>query len=118
MGTQAEELNGLGGQLAGLTDEGQWKIDVWNRVYKRAEEVRNVTFSCYRRGDISATHTASQRVAPDEVQFDGVIFYDGTVVIRWNTLAHSTAVFPSLDDLLAIHGHPEYNSEIIVEGEK
>jgi hypothetical protein len=97
----------------------RWKTDIEYRVGKRFDDgARNVTFSCYRRGDISATHTTAQRVAPDEVQFDGVVFYDGTVAIRWNTLAHSTAVFPSLEDLLEIHGHPEYNSEILLEGEE
>jgi hypothetical protein len=97
----------------------KWKEDILLQVSSLFDKgARNVTFSCYRRGDISSTHTASQRVAPNEVQFDGVVFHDGTTVIRWNTLAHSTAVFPSLYDLLEIHGHPEYGSEIVLEGEK
>jgi hypothetical protein len=89
-----------------------WKADLLlraNHLYRRG--IRNVTFSVYRRGDISATHTENQRAAPDEIQFDGVIFHDGTTVIHWDTAVHSTAVFESFDELLEIHGHPEYDTE-------
>lgn len=39
---------------------------------------------------------------------EGVQFTDGTVVIRWQTHGnphHSTVVWESIDDVLAIHGH-------------
>lgn len=39
---------------------------------------------------------------------EGVQFSDGTVVIRWQTHAnahHSTVVWESIDDVVAIHGH-------------
>lgn len=37
----------------------------------------------------------------------GVMFHDGTVVTRWISveLGQSTCVWPSLTDVLAIHGH-------------
>lgn len=36
---------------------------------------------------------------------DGVVFGDGTTVLRWRSEHRSTAVYASLDDALAIHGH-------------
>jgi len=70
-------------------------------------------FTVYRRGDISATHDENQRNAPDVPQFEGVVFTDGSCVIRWLTAKRSTAVWNSLDDMLAIHGHPEYDTELV-----
>lgn len=34
-------------------------------------------------------------------------------MVRWLTAKRSTAVWASLDDMLAIHGHPEYGSELV-----
>jgi hypothetical protein len=48
--------------------------------------------------------------APDEVQFEGVVFSDGTVAQRWLTPSGSHAVWASLADLERIHGHPEYGT--------
>ena len=36
---------------------------------------------------------------------DGVVFPDGVTVIRWRSERRSTAVWSSLEDALAIHGH-------------
>lgn len=36
---------------------------------------------------------------------EGVQFTDGTCVLRWLTDHRSTAVYASMDDLVAIHGH-------------
>ena len=99
----------------------RWKRELFRRVeVLRDNGVRNVTFSVYRRGDISATHTEAQVNAPDEVQFDGVIFDDVTTVIHWNTSARSTSIFEDFDSLLEIHGHPEpaYLTSFIFDGEE
>jgi len=48
--------------------------------------------------------------APDEVQFEGVEFSDGTVAVRWMTERRSTSLWASLEDLMAVHGHPEYGT--------
>ena len=48
--------------------------------------------------------------ASDEVQFEGVVFSDGTVVVRWLTEFRSHSVWASLTDLEKIHGHPEYGT--------
>lgn len=113
-------------QLDGLSDEEvvarfQWKTALLQRVFNlHAKGLRTITFSVYRRGDLSDTHTPGTVNPPDEVQFDGVIFDDDTTVIHWNTEVRSTAVFQYFDDLLEIHGHPEpkYLTEFKFEGEE
>ena len=70
-------------------------------------------FQMYRRNMINTVHTHDQKNAPVEVQFEGVVFSDGKVAIRWLTAKRSVAVWDCLDDMLAIHGHPEYGSELV-----
>lgn len=70
-------------------------------------------FTMFRRNVPDATHDANQKNAPDEPQFEGVVFTDGRVAIRWLTAKRSVAVWDSMDDMLAIHGHPEYGSELV-----
>lgn len=36
---------------------------------------------------------------------EGVVFTDGTVVLRWRGQHASTVVWSSLDSVLAVHGH-------------
>lgn len=71
------------------------------------------SFRMYRRNVPDATHDANQKNAPEDVQFEGVEFTDGSVAIRWMTAKRSTSVWASMDDMLAIHGHPEYGSELV-----
>ena len=47
---------------------------------------------------------------PDEVQFEGVVFSDGTACVRWLTEFRSHSVWASIADLEKIHGHPEYGT--------
>ena len=69
-------------------------------------------FTMYRR-DIPDTHNEKQANSPDLPQFEGVLFLDGKVVIHWLTQCSSISVWDSFDDMMAIHGHPEYQSELI-----
>lgn len=69
-------------------------------------------FTMYRR-NVPETHDENQRNPPDEPQFEGVVFSDGRVALRWLTAKRSVSVWDSLDDMLAIHGHPEYDSELV-----
>lgn len=71
------------------------------------------TFTMYREMVPTDTHDANQRNAPDEPQFEGVVFSDGRVAVRWLTAKRSTSCWDSFDDLMAIHGHPEYGSKIV-----
>jgi hypothetical protein len=49
--------------------------------------------------------------APGEVQFEGVVFSDGTVAVRWLTAFRSHSVWACLEDLAKVHGHPEYGTQ-------
>lgn len=71
------------------------------------------TFTMYRKADLSATHSKEAFNPPDEPQFEGVIFSDGCCVIHWLTSIRSVSVWDSLEDMLVIHGHPEYESELV-----
>jgi hypothetical protein len=70
------------------------------------------TFTMYRRA-VPDSHDDNQRNAPDEPQFEGVVFSDGRVAVRWLTAKRSVSVWDSMADLLAIHGHPEYGAELV-----
>ena len=73
-------------------------------------------FRMFRR-DVArfGSHDENQMNPEDEPQFEGVIFSDGHVAIRWLTAKRSTAVWDSMEDMLAIHGHPEYGSQLVWE---
>lgn len=47
---------------------------------------------------------------------EGVEFHDGQCVISWFGQLHSINVYPSIDTLIAIHGH-EGRTEIVWEKE-
>lgn len=71
-------------------------------------------FTAYRPGLAAiGTHNSDQMNAPDMPQYEGVVWTDGTCVIRWLTAKGSTSVWNSLADMLAIHGHPEYGTKIV-----
>ena len=59
------------------------------------------------------THNHYQKNPDDEPQFEGVIWSDGTVTLRWLTACSSHSVWSSIEDCLNIHGHPEYGTVII-----
>lgn len=70
-------------------------------------------FTAYRRNiSARATHNEFQKNPDDVPQFEGVVWTDGTVTLRWLTACRSTSVWASLRDCLTIHGHPEYGTEI------
>lgn len=70
-------------------------------------------FTVFRRtaGAIT-THNADQKNPDCEAQFEGVMFSDGTVCLRWLTAKRSHSIWASVEDMLAVHGHPEYGTEI------
>jgi hypothetical protein len=68
-------------------------------------------FTVYRRGDLSATHNADQVNAPHLPQYEGVVFSDGTTVLRWLTAARSTSVWADFETMWRIHGHDDPNSK-------
>lgn len=72
-------------------------------------------FTVYRKGDLSATHNSNLVNPPDEPQFEGVVFSDGKVAIRWLTAMRSVSIWDSLEDAFGVHGHPEarYGTSIV-----
>jgi hypothetical protein len=79
--------------------------------HRRATAIRR--FTVYRLAVPDETHNELQKNAPEEAQFEGVVFTDGTVALRWRTAIAATSVWASLEDALAIHGHPEYGTVIV-----
>jgi hypothetical protein len=69
-------------------------------------------FVCYRPTPPESYYAQGAANPPDEPQFEGVVFSDGTVAVRWLTKFRSHSIWSDLDDLLAIHGHPEYGTRI------
>jgi hypothetical protein len=49
---------------------------------------------------------------PEGVQYEGIVFTDGTVAIRWRTEHKSHSLWESFDELMAVHGHPEYGTRV------
>ena len=70
-------------------------------------------FACYRLDPPAGYLESGAAVDPGSPQFEGVVFSDGTVCLRWMTMGGSFACWPSMDDVLAIHGHPEYGTKIV-----
>lgn len=69
-------------------------------------------FTCYRPAPPESYYAQGAANAPDEPQFEGVVFSDGTVAVRWLTQFRSHSIWSSWADLEAIHGHPEYGTRI------
>jgi hypothetical protein len=55
---------------------------------------------------------------PDEPQFQGVEFNDGTVVVRWLTQYRSTSVWTNFAEFQAVHGHSDYETRIVWDTNK
>lgn len=49
---------------------------------------------------------------PDQPQYEGVLFSDGTVVVRWRTAFRSHSFWTCWDNFYQVHGHPEYGTKI------
>jgi hypothetical protein len=71
------------------------------------------TFTVYRPNVPTDTHNLDQRNAPDQPQFQGVIFDTGKCVIQWLTVVGGISVWDSYDDMLRVHGHPEYGTYFV-----
>lgn len=69
-------------------------------------------FICYRLNPPEGYIEQGYALPPEEPQFEGVVFSDGSVCLHWLTLSGSHAIWPSLDDVMKIHGHPEYGTRI------
>lgn len=78
-------------------------------------------FTAYRRNMDeceTSTHDETTKNKPEEVQYEGVVFTDGTCVLRWRTAINSCSVWDSFKDAMLVHGHPEYGTEIVFHDNK
>lgn len=69
-------------------------------------------FICFRSQAPAAYLSAGTANEPDQPQYEGVVFSDGTVCVRWLTHFRSHTIWSSFDDLMSVHGHPEYGTII------
>lgn len=71
-------------------------------------------FTAYRRNlSERGTHGEAQANPDDQPQYEGVVFSDGTTVIKWLTVAGGVSTFSTLEKALSTHGHPEYGTDIV-----
>ena len=73
---------------------------------------RRRTFSGYRPQPPAEYVSAGITNAGNLPDYEGVIFSDGTVVIRWLTEFRSHSVWATYADFYRVHGHPEYGTVI------
>lgn len=69
-------------------------------------------FTVYRQAPPGSYLEQGHANPPDQPQFEGVVFTDGTCAVRWLTAYPSHSIWPSLQDLWAVHGHPEYGTRV------
>lgn len=70
------------------------------------------TFTGYRTQPPAEYIEKSITNSGSSADYEGVIFSDGTVVIRWLTAFRSHSVWACWDDFYQVHGHPEYGTTI------
>jgi hypothetical protein len=49
--------------------------------------------------------------------YEGVVWSDGTVSVRWLTEYRSFSNWASWEDFHQVHGHPEYGTTIVFQGD-
>lgn len=70
------------------------------------------TFTGYRANPPAEYKEKGITNAGRIADYEGVIFSDGTVVIRWLTAFQSHSVWANWADFYQVHGHPEYGTVI------
>lgn len=70
-------------------------------------------FKVYRPTPPESYRESGTANAPDQVQFEGCVFSDGTVAVRWLTAYRSHSLWDSWASLKAVHGHMEEYGTII-----
>lgn len=69
-------------------------------------------FTAYRPNPPEHYKEGGYANAPDEPQYEGVVFSTGHVAVNWLTQHRSISVWDSFEELMAVHGHPEYGTRI------
>jgi hypothetical protein len=50
-----------------------------------------------------------------DIDYEGCVFRDGTVVLRWLTEYRSHSIWPDWRTMMQVHGHPEYGTVIVFD---
>lgn len=69
-------------------------------------------FTVYRLNVPEAHYDQHAANPPADPQFEGCVFSGGRVVVNWLTPNRSFSVWDDFDTLMAVHGHPEYDTRI------
>ena len=69
-------------------------------------------FVCYRPAPPDEYVDKGITNAGSSADFEGTIFSDGTVAVRWLSAYRSHSIWPDWETLYHVHGHPEYGTVI------
>ena len=93
------------------------KSDYPNKNQIKIRGGKMKTFTVYRTNarDIKDDIEKDNYNAGDMPQFEGVVFSDGRVVIRWLTPNRSSSFWDDMETLKAVHiyAHPDYGTKIV-----
>jgi hypothetical protein len=95
-----------------ILNKGETPLAEWERDLLASAQPAMRRFRAFRRDVPENTHGPGTVNPADEPQFEGVVFSDGTVCVRWLTAFRSHSLWDSWDDLDNVHGHPEYGSYV------
>lgn len=70
-------------------------------------------FEVYRRRTNLVREQRGISAPADRPQFEGTVQTNGVTVITWLTKATSTCIFRSFGEMIGVHGHPEYETEVV-----
>lgn len=71
-----------------------------------------LTFAGYRPSPPAEYVDKKITNSGEQPDYEGVIFSDGTVVLRWLTEFRSHSVWSDWNSFYQVHGHPEYGTKI------
>jgi hypothetical protein len=91
--------------LAGLVSS---KVDQWRDATGQDGNPMAWHFVGYRSG----SPQGNRHNPPEAPQYQGVVFADGTVAMRWLIATRSWSVWDTFADMFDAHGRPEYGTEI------
>jgi hypothetical protein len=74
---------------------------------------RSVAFRGYRPAPPAEYTEKGITNSGSEPDYEGYIFADGTVAVRWLTQFRSVSIWESWNDFWHVHGHPEYETRIV-----
>lgn len=83
---------------------------------KEANERLQLVLLCKMRRFYLIRDADATGVSGTGIVAEGVVFEDGTAALRWKTQRTSTAVYASVDDIVAIHGHNGKTKVVFLDG--